>query len=167
MSLRVGASVRYDGPDRAHDGLHTGDMGRLLLLNGGTSHVRWNHGAILAVYTADLSSAGHTAAAVDAVLDESLDVGGDLTFGLRHLCSMQGPQAVYSSLLRTGALGGDLNMVAQQTVAFVDQQMRETPAMVHAAAELDPADLNSLIHLAVQDFLRQLAAPSPDDRCTD
>lgn len=160
IDLPEGSRVTYVGD--GHDGRSLSDRGQLLAKSVRTGHVKWDDGAITLHYLADLAltRAPRTAVVRDEFAD-SLEVGTLQLTGMRRVLDEEGELGVLNVLASAGHLTG-FSGIAEETFAFVQQQIRRDASMHEVIAQLDDDEADGVVRLAAQVLLRDAFAQADE-----
>lgn len=150
--IREGAKVAYTGPQEG--GLVVGDRGKVVVTDGNVCHVLWSTGSkehqITALYESSLVavSGGNTHG-----LDDSLEVGGLVTFSARTTFDNGGSAAVVAEMAEMGHLAsfGD---IAEEALALVAARVRQDPSVRVATSVLEDEEAESVIRHASACLIR-------------
>jgi hypothetical protein len=151
--LREGSRVSYVGPPS--DRLAMGDQGRLLSVSGSVGHVMWESGACQgqtsAHYDIDLATTGSQG--VQASIEDSLEVGGLVTFAVRDAYDTGGEVGVLNALAESGHLAsfGD---IAEEALTLVSTRIRRDASFQAVLADLDPEEAEGVLRLASACLIR-------------
>jgi hypothetical protein len=160
---REGARISYVG--NGNDGRVLGERGRLLARDHRSGHVKWADNSITMVDLEDIAAVASTYGAARAQprdeLDDSLAVGPIQAVGLRQVLDTEGQAGVLNALAAAGQLGG-LVGIAEESLSFTAQRIRQEPAFREAVAQLDDDEVDALIQLAAQVLLRDALREGPD-----
>lgn len=152
--IRESAKVTYIGMD-VGEGPSLGDQGRVISADGGVCHVLWSTGAVehqvTAHYDSDLSLAGHTASADG--LEDSLEVGGLVTFSVRNVYDSGGSPAVVNQMAEMGHLGA-FSEYAEEAIALVAARVRQDPSVRAVTANLEEDEAEHVYRLASACLIR-------------
>ena len=145
--IREGSKVAYTGPSQ--DGLVVGDRGRVILSDGDVVHVMWATGSkqhqATPLYESSLVVlSGGTRG--DG-LDDSLDVGGLVTFSARLSYDTGGAVQVVSELSDQGHLAS-LSDIAEDALTLIASRLRQDPSFRVIASDLDDEEAEEVIRYA-------------------
>lgn len=149
--LPEGSRVSYIGD--GSDGLALGARGELLSRTAGAGHVKWDDGKITLTELESLASVSRRVSAPRDDLADSLDVGPIQAVGLRSVYDTEGGPGALSVMASNGALGG-FPAIAEETMTFVAQRIRQDGCFREALAGLDDEESDELVSLAVSVLLR-------------
>lgn len=142
--LREGGRVAYVGPEA--ESAHLGQQGVLLAVSGSVAHVRWDAGTVSAHYESDLAALGHTQA-VAASIEDSLEVGGLVSFGVRETYDTGGESAVLNAMAEAGHLAAFAD-IAQEALDLVTARIRRDASFRAVLEDLDPEESEGVLRLA-------------------
>lgn len=152
--MREGTKVSYTGMDEG--GLSMGDQGRVLSSAGAVTHVMWSTGSlahqVTPVYDHDLASLGSQQAVSDA-LEDSLDVGGLMSFSARRAFDVGGEVAVLNEMAEAGHLAS-FSQIAEEAITHVAARIRQDASFRAVAADLDEEEAESVLRLASACLIR-------------
>lgn len=151
--MREGAKVAYTGAEG--DGLVVGDRGKVVSADGTVCHVLWSTGAkvhqITPHYEASLvTMSGFTD---DHGLEDSLDVGGLVTFSARNSFDAGGSIQVVSELADLGHLAA-FSEIAEEAISLISARVRQDPSFRVATADLDEDEAEQVFRLASACLIR-------------
>lgn len=133
--IREGAHVAYTGPERG--GLTVGDRGRVISADGDVCHVLWSDGGLVHQATALYeSSLVVMSGAASSDLDDSLEVGGLVTFSARASFDTGGAEAVVSEMAEMGHLA-TFGEIAEEALTLVTARIRQDPSFRAVTAHLE------------------------------
>lgn len=147
--VRQGQTVAFTG-NRGHDGEQLGDTGRALIVEGSSVAVRWDDGRITTCGDFDLAVQSRAGL---ASLDDSLDVGGLVTFATRDIYDEGGCLGVVTALAEGGHLG-DFRDIAEEALALVASRVRSDPSIRAVTAQLDDEEGDAVVRLASAALIR-------------
>lgn len=160
---REGARISYVG--NGHDGRVLGERGRLLARDHRSGHVRWADSSITLIDLDDIAPVASTFGAARAPdrdeLEDSLAVGPIQAVGLRQVLDTEGHAGVLNAMAAAGQLGG-LAGIAEDSLSFTAQRIRQEPAFREAVAQLDDDEVDALIQFVAQVLLRDAVQEIPD-----
>lgn len=158
--IRESSVVAYTGHET--DGLVVGDRGRVVLSNDNVIHVLWTTGSKARQITPHYESSlvVITGSHGDG-LDDSLDVGGLVTFSARNSYEAGGAMQVVSELSDQGHFAS-LSDVADEAIALVSARIRQDPSFRVIAAELDEEEAEEVIRYASACVIRDAFGESDE-----
>lgn len=159
--MREGVKVAYMGAET--DGLAVGDQGRVIMVDGPVCHVLWSTGTKAHQASAHYESslAVFSAVGVDASLDDSLDVGGLVTFSARNSFDTGGSMQVVAEMADAGHLASFAD-IAEEALSLVAARVRQDPSFRMVAADLDEEEAEQVVRYASACLIRD-AFGSEDD----
>ena len=147
--LREGGRVAYVGADAGS--LRLGDQGTLLSVSGAVAHVRWDSGAaggqVSAHYETDLTTLAPPREVVACSLEDSLEVGGLVSFAVRDTFDSGGESAVLNAMAEAGHLAAFAD-IAQEALDLVSARIRRDASFQAVLADLDPEESEDVVRLA-------------------
>lgn len=147
--MREGQVVAFTGYG-GHEGQTLGDLGRVVSVDGNVVAVHWENGKVASVYDHDLaiqSRGGMTS------LDDSLDVGGLVTFAAREAFDVNGPVGVVNALASGGHMAAFAD-IAEEALDLVASRVRSDPSIRAVTAQLDDEEGEAVIRLASAALIR-------------
>lgn len=149
--LREGQVVAYTGY-RSRDGEQLGDTGRLISVDpdNGVIGVHWDSGRITSCYDHEVAAQSRGAF---ASLDDSLDVGGLVTFAARDAYDEGGSPGVVNALVDGGHLA-TFQDIAEEALALVASRVRSDPSIRAVTAQLDDEEGEAVVRLASAALIR-------------
>lgn len=149
--VREGQVVAFTGYT-GHQGETMGDTGRVIATDPMTqvAAVHWDNGKTTTVYDDDLSvqSRGSMAS-----LDDSLDVGGLVTFAARDLYDEDGTIGVVNALINGGHMAS-FSDIAEEALALVSSRVRSDASIRAVTAQLDDEEGEAVVRLASAALIR-------------
>lgn len=151
--IRESAKVTFTGADG--EGPTLGDQGRVLSADGGVCHVLWSTGAVAhqvtAHYESSLALAGRQV--TDHGLEDSLEVGGLVTFSARNIFDTGGSPAVVNQMAEMGHLGS-FRDIAEEAIALVAARVRQDPSVRAVTSALEDDEAEDVVRLASACLIR-------------
>lgn len=146
--------VSYVGPDVDH--LTMGDQGRVLSVSGSIGHVIWQsgdaEGQTTAHYEQDLAPVGSRQAVHEAI-EDSLEVGGLVSFAVRDTFEQAGETGVLNAMAESGHLASFAD-IAEEAITLVATRIRADASFQAVLADLDPEDAEGVLRLASACLIR-------------
>jgi hypothetical protein len=150
--MREGSKVSYTGMDA--DGVSLGDQGRVLLTDGSRAEVLWHTGARINQVTVaaefDLVVTGSRAS--DG-LEDSLEVGGLVTFSARHAYDEGGEVAILNQMADAGHLAAFAD-IAEEALSMVASRLRQDASFRAVTAQLEEEEAEGVLRLASACLIR-------------
>lgn len=150
--MREGAKVAYTGTETG--GMAVGDRGKVVVVDGTVCHVLWTSGSkehqITPHYESSLVSISATS---DFGLDDSLEVGGLMTFSARNSFDAGGSVQVVDEMAEMGHLAS-FSEIAEEAIALVAARVRQDPSFRAVTAELDEDEADEVFRLASACLIR-------------
>lgn len=161
--MRDGDRVSYVGfPD---NGLVLSDRGRVVSVNGESSHVLWATGAridrIDLIEDQDLVVVKASLNTISAQLADSLGMGPLVRLAVRETLEETGEAGLLNALNDFGHLGG-LAQIAEDALEFVASRLRTDEAFAEVLSQLDEPEGSSLVSLASSVLLRDAFSVSEE-----
>jgi len=155
--LRVhdGQIVSFAG-DEGHDDLFVGDQGKVLVAEGGFAHVLWSTGSRtgdVTITDTDSLHTGQQALTISGSLDDSLEVGGLVTFSSRQVVDERGMSGLLDIMAEAGHLSGFLD-IAEEAIGIVAHRIRHDSSIRAITAELDDDEAEVLVRTAAAALIR-------------
>lgn len=158
--IHDGCQTEYTG--LGQDGLLFGDQGHVLVASGTCAHVQWKTGSragqVIAVDIRDLTELGGRPHAVEAALDDSLEVAGLGTFTARQVFDEGGPEALLNAMVDSGHLSS-FSSIAEEALALVTGRIRTTESVRSVVSHLDESEADEVIRLAAAALIRDAFNP--------
>jgi hypothetical protein len=155
-----GCRVAYTG--LGDHGLIFDDQGSVLVASGTCAHVQWKTGSLAGQVTPvdirDLTVLGSRAQAVEAALDESLEVAGLGTFTARQIFDEGGSEALLNAMVESGHLSA-FSSIAEEALALVQGRIRAADAVRSVVAHLDESEADEVVRLAAAALIRDAFNP--------
>jgi hypothetical protein len=155
MQLRDGMKVSYIGLGEA--GVELGDRGTVLSADTSGSHVSWVTGAaigrVILVHNDDLAPISSTRTAVHDELDDSLEYGSLVSIAAREIFDASGEAGLMDAMNEAGHLAS-LTSSAEDAVAHVAAQVRNSPSFESVLAQLDSEEADSLVNLTASSLIK-------------
>lgn len=157
----------YDGCRVTYTGLDDGalafdDQGKVLVTSGTCAHVQWKTGALAGqvtpVDTRDLTLLGSRAQAVEAALDDSLEVAGLGTFTARQIYDEGGSEALLNAMVDSGHLSSFAS-IAEEALTLVEGRIRASASVHSVIAHLDEPEADEVVRLAAAALIRDAFNP--------
>lgn len=152
--LHEGSKVSYTGVDMAGHAL--GDQGRVMAVSDSVAHVAWDTGhlagQVVPVYDYDLVSLSARHAVSDA-LEDSLEVGGLVSFSVRRTYDTGGATAVLNEMAESGHLAS-FSSIAEQALGQVAHAIRHDASFRAVSADLDEEEAENVLRLASACLIR-------------
>ena len=160
--MREGSKVAYTGPEE--HGLQVGDRGKVLAVDGQVCHVLWSTGARQnqadALYEGSLVVM--SAAGSDMGLDDSLEVGGLVSFSARNSYDSGGSAQVLSEMAEMGHLAS-FGEIAEEALALVAARIRQDPSFRMIAHDLEEEEAERVYRLASACLIRDAFGSDVDE----
>lgn len=148
---RVGYTGADDGP------LRMDDQGAVLVLDGHCAHVQWRTGSlagqVLPVDVVDLVALDSRRGAVEAALDDSLEVSGLGTFTARQIYDEGGAEGLLNAMVDSGHLAA-FTAIAEEALALVTGRLRASTALHGVTAHLDETEAEDVVRTAAAALIR-------------
>ena len=158
--INDGCRVTYTGLD--NQGLTFDDQGSVLVASGTCAHVQWKTGSLAGQVTAvdirDLTLLGSRTHAVEAALDDSLEIAGLGTFTARQIFDEGGPEALLNVMVDSGHLS-TFSSIAEEALALVEGRIRTTDAVRSMVSHLDEAEADEVVRVAAAALIRDAFNP--------
>ena len=158
--LYDGCRVAYTG--MADGPLHTDDQGAVLVLDGHSAHVQWKTGSaagsVSLVDSDDLTPLESRRGAVEAALDDSLEVAGLGTFTARQIFDEGGAEALLNAMVESGHLAA-FTAIAEEALALVTGRLRTSAALHGVTSHLEEAEAEELVRTAAAALIRDAFSP--------
>jgi hypothetical protein len=157
----------HDGSRVTYTGMGDGplvfdDQGRVLVVSGHAAHVQWKTGALAGQVTLvdvqDLTPLGTPRNAVEAALDDSLEVSGLGTFTARQIYDEGGSEALLNAMVDSGHLAA-FGAIAEEALALVAGRIRTSDAFRSVMAHLDESETEEVVRLASAALIRDAFTP--------
>ena len=150
-----GCQVEYTGA-RA-DSLVHGDQGAVLVVSGHAAHVQWKTGSLAGQVTLedsdDLAPVGTRRTAVEASLDDSLEVSGLGSFTARQIYDEGGSEALLNAMADSGKLAS-FQEIAEEVFTLVSTRIRTSASFIALASHLDEDEADEMVRLASATLIR-------------
>lgn len=150
----------YDGCPVVYTGVTDsllGAQGAVLIVDGRAAHVQWKTGSLAPhvslVDAGDLEPLESRHGAVEAALDDSLEVAGLGTFTARQIFEDGGPEALLNAMVESGHLAS-FTPIAEEALELVMGRLRTSAALQGVTAHLDPEDTEELVRTAAAVLIR-------------
>lgn len=165
MKLHDGQLVSYAGAD-GHEEAFVGDRGKVLVADGELSHVMWSTGSRAGEVTLTpnevlVASAGYEVT-VEGSLDDSLELGGIVSFSSRQVWDESGPVGLLNAMVENGHLASFLD-IAEDALGLVVHRIRHDASFRAMAAELDEDEAETLVRTAAAALIRDAFAADEED----
>lgn len=155
-----GCRVTYTG--LGDNGLAFDDQGLVLVASDGGAHVHWKTGAladqVTLVDARDLVMLGSRPQAVEAALDDSLEVSGLGTFTARQIFDEGGSEALLNVMVDAGHLSS-FGSIAEEALTLVVGRIRSADAIRQVVCHLDDAEADEVVRLAAAALIRDAFNP--------
>lgn len=157
----------HDGSRVAYTGLGEGelnfdDQGIVLVASESCAHVQWKTGAlageVLPVDIRDLTVIGSRRGAVEADLDDSLEVAGLGTFTARQIYDQGGAEGLLNAMVESGHLSS-FGSIAEEALTLVEGRIRASASFHAAISHLDEAEADEVVRLASAALIRDAFNP--------
>jgi len=153
--------VLYDGCPVVYTGVTDnllGAQGVVLIVDGRSAHVQWKTGSVAAtsvslVDAGDLEPLESRHGAVEAALDDSLEVAGLGTFTARQIFDDGGAEAVLNAMVDSGHLAS-FTPIAEEALELVMGRLRTSAALQGVTSHLEPEDAEELLRTAAAVLIR-------------
>ena len=158
--MREGSKVSYTGMDA--DGVTLGDQGRVLATDGSRAEVLWYTGARTnQVTVADGYDLVVTGSRVADSLEDSLEVGGLVTFSARHTYDQGGEVALLNQMAEAGHLAAFAD-IAEDALNLVASRLRHDASFRAVTAQLDEEEAEGVLRLASSCLIRDAFGDGTD-----
>lgn len=138
------------------------DQGIVLVTSGSCAHVQWKTGALTGevspVDVQDLTVIGGRRGAVEADLDDSLEVVGLGTFTAQQIYDEGGAEALLNAMVDSGHLS-TFSSIAEEALTLVEGRIRASASFHAAISHLDEADADEMVRLASAALIRDAFSP--------
>jgi hypothetical protein len=155
-----GCRVSYTG--HGEGGLAFDDQGLVLVASGTGAHVHWKTGAladqVTLVDVQDLTALGGRQQAVEAALDDSLEVAGLGTFTARQIFDEGGSEALLNVMVDSGHLSS-FGSIAEEALSLVVGRIRTSDAVRQVVCHLDENEADEVVRLAAAALIRDAFNP--------
>lgn len=156
-----GCSVEYTGQET--DSLVPGNQGSVLVVSGHSAHVQWKTGGMAGQVTLqdsdDLSPSRGRHEAVEASLDDSLEVSGLGTFTARQIYDEGGSGALLNAMADSGKLSS-FRDIAEEALALIAGRIRTSASFTALASHLDEDEADEMVRLAAATLIRDAFSTS-------
>lgn len=155
-----GSRVVYAG---LGDGPLAGDEGTVLVVDGHAAHVQWRTGALAGRVTLedtqDLTLAGQARrGAVEASLDDSLEVAGVGTFTAREIYDEDGAEGILNAMVEGGRLAS-FTAIAEEALSLVTGRLRACASIQAVTCHLDDTEADEVVRTAAAALIRDAFTP--------
>jgi hypothetical protein len=158
--IQDGCQVAYTG--LGDQELAFDDHGRVLVVSGSAAHVQWKTGSLAGRVTlvdaGDLTALGGRQQAVEAALDDSLEVAGLGTFTARQIYEDGGPEALLNAMVDSGHLSV-FGSIAEEALVLVEGRIRASADFRTVTSHLDEAEADELVRMASAALIRDAFSP--------
>lgn len=158
--MREGSKVSYTGMDA--DGVSLGDQGAVLAASGPRAEVMWYTGSrtnqVTIVDEFDLVVTGSR---VSDGLEDSLEVGGLVTFSARHAYDEGGEVAILNQMADAGHLAAFAD-IAEEALSMVAARLRQDASFRAVTAQLDEEEAEGVLRLASSCLIRDAFGDGAD-----
>lgn len=151
--MREGSKVAYTGPEI--DGHQVGDEGRVIAVDANVCNVIWTSGTLVHQITPHYASSLVSAtAALGSDIEDSLEVGGLVTFSVRSSYDAGGSLQVVAEMAEQGHLAsfGD---IAEEALSLVAARVRQDPSFRIVASDLDDEEAEDVVRQASASIIRE------------
>lgn len=152
--LDDGSRVAYTG---VGGGPLAGDEGAVLVTDGHAAHVQWKTGALAGqvtlVDTVDLVPLSARRGAVEAALDDSLEVAGVGTFTARQIYDDGGSEGLLNAMAEAGHLAA-FTPIAEEALALVTGRLRACASIQQVVSHLEDDEADEVVRTAAAVLIR-------------
>jgi hypothetical protein len=153
--LYDGCRVVYTGAD---DGpLRMDDQGAVMVLGERSAHVQWRTGSLAGqislVDSRDLLPVEARRGAVEAALDDSLEVAGLGVFTARQIYDEGGAEGLLNAMVDAGHLAS-FTTIAEEALALVTGRLRASAALHGVTSHLEEAEAEDVVRTAAAALIR-------------
>lgn len=150
-----GSRIEYIGLKTEH--LNPGDQGSVLAVSGRAAHVQWRTGSRAGEVTLedsdDLHPLGSRQMAVEAALDDSLEVAGIGTVTARQIYDEGGSRALLNAMADSGRLAS-FQDIAEEALALVASRIRSSESFAALSSHLEEDERDDLVRTASAALIR-------------
>jgi hypothetical protein len=158
--IQDGCRVAYTG--LGDQSLAFDDQGSVLAVSGSAAHIQWKTGALAGTVTLvdsrDLTTLGGRPQAVEAALDDSLEISGLGTFTARQIYDEGGSEALLNAMVDSGHLSV-FGSIAEEALVLVAGRIRESFDFRAATSQLDENERDELVRMASAALIRDAFSP--------
>jgi hypothetical protein len=156
-----GSRIEYTG--LRTETLEPGDQGSVLVASGHSAHVQWRTGSLAGQVTLeeidDLHPLGSRQGAVEADLDDSLEVSGIGTVTARQIYDEGGSSALLNAMADSGKLSS-FQDIAEEALTLVASRLRSSDSFTAVSSHLDDDEREELLRTASAALIRDAFTPS-------
>ncbi len=159
--INDGSRVEYTGLKT--EALDPGDQGSVLVVSGHGAHVQWRTGSLAGQVSLedvdDLHALGSRQGAVEAALDDSLEVSGIGTVTARQIYDEGGSSALLNAMADSGKLAS-FQDIAEEALTLVASRLRLSDSFVAVSSHLEDDEREDLLRTASAALIRDAFTPS-------
>lgn len=156
-----GSRIEYTGLKT--ETLAPGDQGSVLVVSGHNAHVQWRTGSLAGKVTLedtdDLHALGSRQGAVEAALDDSLEVSGIGTVTARQIYDEGGSSALLNAMADAGKLAS-FQDIAEEALTLVAARLRSSDSFTAMSSHLEDDEREDLLRVASAALIRDAFTPS-------
>lgn len=156
-----GSRIEYTGMKT--ETLEPGDQGSVLVVSGRNAHVQWRTGSLAGKVTLedsdDLHAMGSRQGAVEAALDDSLEVSGIGTVTARQIYDEGGSGALLNAMAEAGKLAS-FQDIAEEALTLVTARLRSSEPFTAMSSHLEDDEREELLRTASAVLIRDAFTPS-------